>query len=235
MEFVWIPPGTFMMGSPEAEPGRRENEKQHRVTLTKGFHMQTTEVTGDQWKAVMGDKGRADYWECGNCPAIEVSWGTAQDFIKKLNELEGGSSYRLPTEAEWEYAARAGSTTRFSFGDDDGKLGDYAWYSSNSDRGPHPVGEKSPNAWGLYDMHGNAFEWCEDWYGDYPTGAVTDPTGPDSGTPVTGAMGHEYPGHKVYRGGSWDHKPKQLRSAYRSRSVIWGTYNAIGVRLVRTP
>jgi len=233
MEFVWIPPGAFMMGSPEDEPGNRENEERHRVTLTQGFYMQTTEVTVDQWKAVMGNVGSADYWQCGSCPAVEVSWGTAQEFLKKLNERESGNSYRLPTEAEWEYAARAGSTTRFSFGDDDGKLDEYAWYSDNSGRRPHPVGQKAPNAWGLYDMHGNVFEWCEDWYGDYPSGAVTDPTGPASGTPFE-FQGHENPGLKVYRGGSWDHKPEQLRSAYRSRSSMWGTYNAIGVRLVRT-
>ena len=95
------------------------------------------------------------------------------------------------------------------------------------------MGEKKPNPWGLYDIHGGVFEWCLDWYGDYPPSAVTDPTGPSSGTPVTGAMGEEYPGHKVYRGGSWDHEPKHLRSAYRSRSAIWGAYNAVGFRIVR--
>ena len=96
------------------------------------------------------------------------------------------------------------------------------------------MGQKKPNPWGLYGIHGNVFEWCQDWYDDYPSDAVTDPTGPATGTPLIGAMGHEYPGLKVYRSGSWDHKPEQLRSAYRSRSAVWGTYNAIGLRLVRT-
>jgi len=142
-------------------------------------------------------------------------------FIEKLNQRDGGSSYRLPTEAEWEYAARAGTATRYSFGDDEAELPEHAWYVPNSSRKTHPGGQKRPNAWGLYDTHGNIYEWCEDWYGDYPSGSVTDPTGPGTGT------------HKVFRGGSWDDRdPNRLRSAYRSRSS--GSFNAIGFRLVRT-
>ena len=200
MEFIPIPPGSFMMGSPSNESGRYDNEKQHRVTLTKGFHMQTTEVTQRQWKAVMGNNP-SNFKNCGdNCPVEEVSWNDVQDFIRKLNQREGGSKYRLPTEAEWEYAARAGTTTRFSFGDDEGRLGEYAWYSGNSGRKTHSVGQKTPNAWDLYDMHGNVWEWCQDWYGDYPSGSVTDSIGPSSGS------------RRVIRGGSWGNKPPGLRS-----------------------
>ena len=155
MEFVWIPPGTFMMGSPEDEPGRRENEKRHQVTLTRGFYMQTTEVTQGQWAAVIGSnwrrllrvaaanpKGWMGFGECDACPIDSVTFGDVEDFLRKLNQRGGGNRYRLPTEAEWEYAARAGSTTRFSFGDDDAKVGEYAWYRSNSGFRTHPVGQK---------------------------------------------------------------------------------------------
>ena len=222
MAFLWIPPGTFMMGSPEHEPGRRENEKQHRVTLTKGYYMQTTEVTEDQWKEIWGSMDNAGYGRCGNCPVVDVAWYTVKRFIEKLNQRDKSNNYRLPTEAEWEYAARAGSTTRYAFGDDDGQLDAYAWYGANSKRTPHPRGRKEPNAWGLYDVHGNIYEWCQDWYGDYPSGSVTNPAGPATGT------------HKVFRGGSWDDRdPNRLRSAYRSRSS--GSFNAIGFRLVRIP
>jgi len=237
MEFVWIPPGTFMMGSAENVPGRRENEEQHEVTLTEGFYMQTTEVTQGQWGVVIGSnwrhllrvaaanpKGWTGFGECDACPMDSVTFGDVEDFLRKLNQREGGSRYRLPTEAEWEYAARAGSTTRFSFGDDDAKAGEYAWFRSNSGFKTHPVGQKKPNAWGLYDIHGNVYEWCQDWYGDYPSGSVTDPTGPPSGT------------HKVYRGGAWDRRgPNYLRSAYRCRmKAPFDTFNAMGLRLVRT-
>jgi formylglycine-generating enzyme required for sulfatase activity len=132
-----------------------------------------------------------------------VSLTDATEFCKKLSE-KTRQAVRLPTEAEWEYACRAGTATAYSFGDADSALGDYAWYGSNSGNTTHPVGQKKPNAWGLYDMHGNVWEWCADWYGSYPTGAVTDPQGAASGT------------SRVLRGGSWFYNPSDCRSANRN-------------------
>ncbi|HLC15756.1 MAG TPA: SUMF1/EgtB/PvdO family nonheme iron enzyme, partial [Thermodesulfovibrionia bacterium] len=157
MKFAYIPPGKFMMGSTN-------------VTLSQGFFMQTTPVTQGQWKALMGNNP-SRFKRCGDdCPVESVSWHDAQKFIEKLNKREGVNKYRLPTEAEWEYAARAGSDTAYCFGDDEARLSEYAWYDKNSDGRTHPVAKKKPNAWWLYDMHGNVWEWSEDWYGDYPTG-----------------------------------------------------------------
>jgi formylglycine-generating enzyme required for sulfatase activity len=215
MEFVYISPGTFMMGSPSNEPGRDNDEKQHRVTLTQGFYMQTTEVTQGQWKTVMGSNlNRAESFKnCGNdCPVENVDWNDTQQFIRKLNQREGSGTYRLPTEAEWEYAARAGSTTAFANGDISGtgkkcsydsNLDAMGWYCDNSNKKTHPIAQKSPNAWGLYDMHGNVWEWCQDWYGGYPSSSVTDPTGPSSGF------------KRVRRGGSYAWIAGYCRSACR--------------------
>jgi formylglycine-generating enzyme required for sulfatase activity len=170
MDFVWIPDGEYMRGSPGNEPGRGSDEgPQHRVILTRGFHMQTTEVTQGQWRSVMGNNP-SGFQSGDDYPVENVSWNDVQAFIRKLNGMESGVSYRLPTEAEWEYAARAGSRTRFYFGDDEGRLKDYAWYDANSSLRTQPVGRKKPNAWGLYDMHGNVWEWCSDWFGSYPSG-----------------------------------------------------------------
>ena len=160
-----------MMGSPSSEPKREKDEKQHRVTLTKGFYMGATEVTQSQWKAIMGNN--PSYFKGDNRPVEKVSWDDCQEFIRELNLQEGGNKYRLPTEAEWEYTCRAGTTTRFCFGDSESRLGDYAWYSSNSSSKTHPVSRKKPNVWGLYDMHGNVWEWCEDSC-EYSGGVVTD-------------------------------------------------------------
>jgi len=221
MEFVYIQPGRFTMGSPSNESGRDNDERQHQVTLTKGFYMQTTEVTQGQWQRVMGSNP-SWFKNCGDdCPVEEVSWNDAQDFIRRLNQREGTDKYRLPTEAEWEYAARAGSTTRFCFGNDNGQLGQYAWYDNNSGSKPHSVAQKKPNAWGLYDMHGNVWEWVQDWYGNYPSGSVTDPTGPSSGS------------SRVFRGGSWNAGAGDCRSAYRYRSTPGGRSNYLGFRLAR--
>lgn len=189
MAFVYLPPGTFMMGSPAHEPGRKDYEVPHLVVLTNGFYMQAAPVTVAQWRAfarATGHVTRAERkggafafhdgrwvqeqgrtWETAfedqteDHPVACVSWDEAQDFARWLS-LREALSYRLPTEAEWEYACRAGSTARFCFGDDDGLLGDYAWYWENSSKRSHPVGGKRPNAWGLYDMHGNIWELCED-------------------------------------------------------------------------
>ncbi len=177
MKFVYIPQGSFKMGSPLTEKGRGENEDLHNVILTNGFYLQTTEVTQEQWKKIMGNNP-SRFQRCGdNCPVEGVSWNDAKEFINKLNELEGTNSYRLPTEAEWEYACRAGSVDRYYFGKDSSRIREYAWYRDNSNRSTQPVAKRMPNKFGLYDMLGNVFEWCEDWYGDYPSGTEKNPTG----------------------------------------------------------
>ncbi len=225
MKFVYIEPGTFMMGSPLSEEGRRHDETQHQVTLTRGYWLQTTEVTRAQWEPVMG-KLKSHYWNnCENvCPEGRTSYDEAQEFIRKLNQRGDKITYSLPTEAQWEYAARAGSSTRFYFGDSDTQLGEYAWYKKNSASIIHPVGQKRPNAWGLYDMYGNVQEWCQDYYGDYPTGSVTDPTGP-----ATGRI-------RVIRGGQILLLAKRCRSAYRNAQFPEiGTSVTHGFRLVAFP
>jgi formylglycine-generating enzyme required for sulfatase activity len=186
MEFVLIKPGKFLMGSPADEPGRYTGEVQHRVNLTKPFYLQTTEVTQGQWQALMG-KNPSSHKRCGDsCPVEQVSWEDAQRFIQKLNQKEGTDKYRLPTEAEWEYACRAGSTpngniTTLQCGVDD-NLNGIGWYCGNSQNLIHPVAGKKPNAWGLYDMLGNVQEWCQDWFGGYPDDEVVDPKGPKKGS-----------------------------------------------------
>jgi len=214
MELVLIRPGKFIMGSPDSEKGRVVHEgPQHEVTISKPFYMGVTEVTQAQYQAIMGTN--PSNFEGEKNPVEKVSWNDATQFCKKLSERTG-RTVRLPTEAEWEYACRAGSKTRFCFGDADADLGDYAWSEANSGGTTHPVGQKEPNAWGLYDMHGNLCEWCADWYGDYPNGPVTDPQGPASGT------------YRVLRGGCWLTAPSVDRSALRvldppiKRTTIYG-------------
>ena len=218
MKFVRIPAGSFNMGS---NSGNSDEKPVHRVTISKPFYMQTTEVTQAQWRAVMGSnpsnfKGDAR-------PVEKVSWIDVQEFIRKLNAKEGSDKYRLPTEAEWEYAARAGSQSKYCFGDDAGRLGDYAWYDSNSGNKTHAVGQKKPNGWGLYDMHGNVWEWVQDWYGEnyYSSSSSTDPSGPSSGS------------YRVYRGGSWDSPTGNCRSAFRGRYDPGYRYYDLGFRLAR--
>ena len=159
-------------------------------------------------------------------PVENVSWTDAVEFCRKLSampaEKTAGHVYRLPTEAEWEYACRSGTTTAYGFGDDASRLGDYGWFDGNSDSSTHPVGEKKPNAWGLYDMHGNVWEWCQDWYGDYPSGSATDPTGATSGS------------YRVIRGGSWSNDARYCRSAYRSWRTPEARYNNLGFRVLRS-
>jgi formylglycine-generating enzyme required for sulfatase activity len=217
MEFVYISPGNFMMGF---------DGKQHRVTLTRGYYMQTTEVTQGQWERVMGTRpwsGKDYVRENSNNPTVYISWNDCWEFINRLNQKEGTNKYRLPTEAEWEYACRAGSSTRFCFGDSDSQLGNYAWFRKNAhdvgDKYAHGVGTKRPNAWGLYDMHGNVWEWCQDWYGSYPSGSVTDPTGPTSGSV------------RVIRGGAWNGHARDCRSANRPRIPPGNRLNILGFRL----
>jgi serine/threonine protein kinase len=230
MEFVYIPPGTFIMGSPSSEPGRGSNEKQHRVTLTQGFYMQTTEVTQGQWTAVMG-RNPSKFTNCGdNCPVETVSWNNAQNFIRMLNRKEGIGTYRLPTEAEWEYSARAGSTTAFANGNiselkcgHDSNLDAMGWYCGNSNKKTHPVAQKRPNDWGLYDMHGNVNEFVQDRYGKYPSDFVTDPKGPSNGP------------DRVMRGGCWFADAMDSRSAKRYGLSPDYRYSSNGFRLVLLP
>jgi formylglycine-generating enzyme required for sulfatase activity len=207
MERVWCPPGTFWMGSPEDEVERyedeNENETRHQVTLTRGFWIGRYPVTQGQWEEVMG--GNPSYFqESGqNAPVERVNWDDAQEFCRALGQRDG-REYRLPTEAEWEYACRAGSTGAWCFGDEEEKLGDYAWYDVNSDGRTHPVGQKKPNSWGIHDMHGNLWEWCQDCYGDYPRDPTTDPLGPEN------------PHIGVGRGGCFHNPADDCRSARRA-------------------
>jgi formylglycine-generating enzyme required for sulfatase activity len=216
MKFVYIKPGSFMMGSPSSEPGRDDDETLHQVTLTKGFYLQTTEVTQGQWKRVLGSNP-SNFKNCGDdCPVEKVSWSDIQEFIAELNRMEGGYKYRLPTEAEWEYAARAGTKGPYA-----GGLDAMAWYKDTSGGKTHAVGMKRPNAWGLYDMHGNVWEWCQDRFGGYPSGSVTDPKGASSGA------------GRVVRGGSWYDDARRCRSAYRGRDEPGDRYDLLGFRLAR--
>jgi formylglycine-generating enzyme required for sulfatase activity len=221
--FALISAGTFMMGSPTDETGRVSDEgPQHRVTISRPFYMQVTETTQGQWQKIMG-RNPSNFSNCGdNCPVEAVSWNDVQDFIGRLNRQEGTDRYRLPTEAEWEYAARAGTTTRFYTGNGEEDLSRAGWYGDNSGSKTHPVGQKTPNAWGLYDMHGNVSEWVQDWKGDYPAGSVTDPEGPSSGS------------YRVDRGGSWFYDARYCRSAFRDYRIPDDRGNVlVGFRLIR--
>lgn len=221
MEFVLIPAGKFVMGSPPNETYREFDEEQYEAIITGPFYIQNTEVTQGQWKRLMGDNP-SYFKDCGgDCPVEQVSWDMARLFIQKLNQMEGTNKHRLPTEAEWEYACRAGTVTAYSFGDEADKLVDYAWYSANSGGQTHPVRKKKPNAWGLYDIHGNVYEWCRDWYGEYPSKLVLYPTGPAQGKT------------RVVRGGSWLNDAFVLRSANR---ITWPREKIdsfIGFRIAR--
>jgi formylglycine-generating enzyme required for sulfatase activity len=222
MEFVRIEAGSFMMGrDPDFEEGESNETPRHHVTISRPFYLGKYEVTQEQWVAVMGSN--PSHYRGSANPVERVSWNHVQDFIRRLNEKEGTNKYRLPTEAEWEYAARAGTTTAYFFGDDEKQLGEYAWYGvaySISAFKPqtHPVGQKQPNPWGLYDMYGNVWEWVQDWYGkDYYTNSLsTDPTGPSEGRGHV--WGHSTTGwwaDHVLRGGGWCFSAKYLRSAFR--------------------
>lgn len=228
-EMVWIEPGTFQMGSPDSESGRDNYEGPvHEVTISRGFYLGQYEVTQGQWESVMGTRpwqGRA--YSGSNYPAVYVSWEDAQEFIRRLNASGGQNVYRLPTEAEWEYACRAGTTTRWSFGDDESQLTHYAWYRDNAwdvgERYGHLVGTKRANPWGLYDMHGNVWEWVQDWYhsGYYNFSPSVDPAGPSSGS------------YRVVRGGSFDYDARYVRSANRDFGSPSARVSRIGFRLLR--
>jgi len=198
-----IPPGSFAMGSTSGD----EDEKPvHRVMINYTFYIGRYEVTQGQWQAVMGTNP-SDFKNCGNnCPVDMVSWDEAKSFIRKLNQLNDGYHYRLPTEAEWEYACRAGTT-----GDYAGELEEMAWFQDNAGVRPHPVGSKRPNAWGLSDMYGNLYEWCEDWYHETYYGAPADGSAWSGGNENV----------RVRRGGSWRYPTSMLRSADRNAEVPW--------------
>jgi formylglycine-generating enzyme required for sulfatase activity len=217
IEFVLIPAGTFTMGS---EDGESDERPKHQVTFSRSFYLGKYEVTQGQWQAIMGNSPSLFQGD-PKLPVEQVWWTDVQEFISKLNAKEGGTRYRLPTEAEWEYAARAGSTTAYSFGDDAARLGEYAWYKDNAGGKTHPVGQLQPNAWGLYDMYGNVMEWVQDWYGSYSDKPVTDPSGPPSGS------------HRMRRGGAWNSVATVCRSANRY-SVPGFRDDFLGFRLVRT-
>ena len=229
IEMVWIEPGTFLMGSPEPEEGRWSDEgPQQEVTISRGFYLGKYEVTQAQWEAVMGSRP----WEHQDLvreepdfPAVYVSWEDVQEFAQKLNEAEGNAVCRLPTEAEWEYACRAGTTGRWSFGDEEDRAGEYAWYRDNawdvSQQYAHKVGTKQPNPWGLHDMHGNVWEWVQDWHGTYLDASQTDPTGPEKGT------------IRVLRGSGYSSLARAVRSSFRYGYTPARRFHCIGFRLLR--
>jgi formylglycine-generating enzyme required for sulfatase activity len=214
IKLVLIPKGTFLMGWPIKEEGRSNEEVQHQVIITEDYYLGVTEVTQGQYEKVIGSNPSEFQKQfmrksvSSMHPVEQVSWEDAAEFCKTLSDLpeekQAGRVYRLPTEAQWEYACRAGSKTAFGFGESSKSLGDYAWFGEHIKGQTHPVGKKKANAWGLYDMHGNVSEWCSDWYGDYPKGAVSDPFGPLKGS------------DRVNRGGSFGNIATLCRSASRS-------------------
>ena len=223
LEMRFIPAGTFVMGSSPNEKDRDFNEgPQQQVTISQPFYLGVYEVTQEQWAAVMGTyPSRFGYVPTN--PVEQISWEDCQSFINKLNTM-GLGTFRLPTEAEWEYACRAGSTTRFPWGDDPGYsiLSQYAWYGESSTTGAtHYVGQKKPNSWGLYDMHGNVWEWCNDWFADTYQTSYIDPKGPTTGM------------FRILRGGSWKYNAKDCRSARRGSSYPTSVDGETGFRLVR--
>ena len=214
--------GRFRLGSPGDEPGRYDDENQKDAVITKYFEMQATPVTQEQWRVVMGAERQPSFKGNPDNPMESVSHDDAVAFAKRLSEEDERYDYRLATEAEWEVAVRAGTNSRFSSGDADSELGQYAWFSSNSGSKTHSVAALKPNANGLYDMHGNVWEWTADWYGtNLPEGV--DPQGPASGS------------YRVIRGGGWSNGARYLRSAYRNAYDPGNRRDRLGFRLVRTP
>jgi formylglycine-generating enzyme required for sulfatase activity len=228
---VWIPPGSFTMGSPPSEANRESDEDQHRVTLTRGFYMARYETTLGQFRAIMGSDLPVS-WGHTNLPVGRVTWGEAAAYCAQRTTQERAAGtipesweYRLPTEAEWEYACRAGTTTRFSFGEDPAyfNFDEYVWCWHNNAHLPQMVGLKKPNPWGLYDTLGNVREWCSDWNGAYPAGDTTDPTGPATGW------------DRILRGGGWNSSREYCRSANRDSGDPKGRYDGVGFRVVLAP
>ena len=229
MEFVLVPAGSFQMGCDKNFDDCSDDElPRHSVTISKEFYLGKYEVTQEHWVAVMGSN--PSKFKARTRPVEQVSWDDVQTFIRKLNAKEGSQKYRLPTEAEWEYAARADSGGKWCFGDDESRLSQFAHYDQDYDQCTsnesctNPVGKLSANAWGLYDMHGNVWEWVQDWYGEnyYSNSPATDPTGPSSGS------------CRVFRGGSWDRYAQLCRSALRNCRDPGYRNVDLGFRLARS-
>jgi formylglycine-generating enzyme required for sulfatase activity len=247
MDFVWCPPGSFMMGSTPAQQekaihdlpaGLSDHTVQttkaaihaegppHRITFTRGFWMGRTEVTQSHWQQIMGNNP-SHFADSGmDAPVETVSWNDCMVFIDRLNqlpEIRKTGRFRLPSEVEWEYVCRAGTQSAYHFGEDASRLGDYAWFAGNSGMKTYPVAQKLPNAWGFYDMHGNVWEWCMDFFAPYTSSDQVDPVG------ISEGQGH------VGRGGGWDDFASDLRAAYRSfgRPADFRA-SPLGVRLVMT-
>lgn len=216
--FTLVWPGTFMMGSPNSEEGRNDDEKQHAVTLTKGYWLAAQPITRLAWKRVMGST--PNNCKADDRPVERVSWDDCQLFLKRMSKKDG-RSYRLPTEAEWEYACRSGTTTPFFFGNEITR--DQANFADGTAKSRRqlktvPVGTFPHNAWGLFDMHGNVWEWCADFYGSYPRGHVVDPEGPGSGD------------GRILRGGAFVNREWVVRSARRIAADPSDRDNGIGFR-----
>lgn len=220
MQFVLIPAGQFRMGFAGRDADHDE-QPVHTVMISQPFYLGKYEVTQQQWRLVMGNNPSRFTGDEAR-PVEQVSWEDVQAFIHRLNLREQSTNYRLPTEAEWEYAARAGSATMYSFGNDMSLLGTYAWYADNSQGTTHPVGQLKPNAWGLHDLYGNVWEWVHDRYGAYTDTTVTDPQGATVGS------------DRLVRGGSWPYHARYCRSAYRYGLDPTYRFDSIGFRLVKT-
>jgi formylglycine-generating enzyme required for sulfatase activity len=240
LELVRIPAGSFPMGSPEDEEGRFEHEGPLHTVEVSAFRCMRYPVTRSLYSEVMGKDPGWPEGEADDRPVNNVSWHDAVAFCNRLSEREGlkpcyriageqatwdrqATGFRLPTEAEWEYACRAGTSSRWSWGDDPEEARHHAWFGENSDGHPHPVGRKKPNLWGLHDVHGSVWEWCWDWFAPYRAQAEEDPIGPESG------LG------RVVRGGSFANTPRILRSAYRNWVVPESRNRNFGFRCVRGP
>ncbi len=226
MEFILIPAGKFEMGSPADENNWYKNERPvHEVNIEKAFYIGKFLVTQKQWTELVGSNPSKFVGD--NRPVDRVSWNAAQDFIDKLNEKEGTDKYRLPSEAEWEYACRAGTATRYSFGDCESELDEYC-YCGNLDIGSHPVGQKKPNPWGLYDMHGNLWEWVQDMYHDSYENAPADCSAREDADVSSRVM-------RVLRGGSWQTSAVGCRSAsrYCYPPIARRNSSRVGLRLLR--
>ena len=218
---VLLPAGSFMMGSPPHEKDRGSDEEPHEVTIPKPFDLGKYEVTQAQWQAVMGSN--PSEFKGKNLPVEQVSWDDCQKFVEKMSAL-GLGRFRLPAESEWEYACRAGTTTRFYWGDDLllFEIGDHAWYDRNSNETTHEIGGKQPNAWGFFDMSGNVSEWCQDWRGYYPQRTETD------------SQSLLSRGGRVVRGGGWTDGAQHCRSALRFIGLPVGHFSSFGIRLLRS-
>lgn len=229
-EMVWIPPGTFQMGTPASDPGKTPDELPRlTVTLTRGFWISRHEVTQSEYQNLMCTNLSSFAGDL-NCPAERVSWNDAMEYFSRLAQQERRAgrlpdthTYRLPSEAEWEYAARAGTTNWFSFGDDPSLLGSYAWYNANSSATTHPVGGRLPNPWGLADIHGNVFEWCWDWISSAPNEPATDLLGSTNGA------------YRAIRGGAWSFPATYCRSSWRMGYPPGARTSNVGFRIVLAP